>query len=184
LPKAKTAAIKAIEIDNTLAEAHTSLAAIKECYDWDWLGAETEFKRAIELNSNYAVAHYWYAEFLSEMGRFDEAITEIKRAQELDPLSLIISSVKGFIFYMAGEYDQGIEQCQKTLEMYPNFHGAHHYLGLIYLEKGMYGEALKEFKKADSQALIGITYAKMNKMAAAQQVLDSLIEQSRCYILP
>ncbi len=184
LPKAKTAAIKAIEIDDTLAEAHTSLATIKECYDWDWLGAEAEFKRALELNSNYAVARYWYAQFLAETGRFDEAITEIERAQELDPLSLIIGSLKGFIFYWAGEYDQGIEQYQKTLEMYPDFHGAHGYLGLIYLEKGMYGDALKEFKKADSRALIGITYAKMNRMAEAQRVLDSLIEQSKREYFP
>ncbi len=184
LPKAKTATTEALAIDITLAEAHTSLATIKECYEWDWLGAEEEFKHAIELNSNYVTAHYWYAQFLEEMGRFDEAITEIERAQEIDPLSLITGYLKGDIFYSMGDYDRAKEHCQKMLEMYPNFNPVHSLLGEIYLQKGMCEEALSEFKVEDLLFAIGITYAKMNKITEARQVLEKLIEQSKHSYIP
>jgi serine/threonine protein kinase/tetratricopeptide (TPR) repeat protein len=146
--KAKAAALKALEIDDTLAEAHASLGGVKADYDWDFAGAESELKRAIELNPNYATAHHWYAQYLSGMGRHQEAIREIKRAQELDPLSLIINSVVGDTYIKARQYDQAIEQLRKTIEMDKNFLRAHRYLANAYLEKGMYEEAVTEYQTA------------------------------------
>jgi eukaryotic-like serine/threonine-protein kinase len=147
--KAKAAALKALEIDDSLAEAHTSLGGIKSDYEWDFAGAETELKRALALNPNYATAHAWYAQHLSVMGRHQEAIAEIKRAQELDPFSLIINSVVGDTYLKARQYDQAIEQLRKTIEMDKNFHRAHRYLGNVYVEKGMYNEAITEFHTAN-----------------------------------
>ncbi len=109
-PKAKAAAMQALEIDDTLAEAHTSLALVKEHFEWDWTGAETEFRRAIELNPNSATAHHWYGDYLANMGRPEEGLRETKRAQELDPLSLIINTTLGWQFYLARRSDQAIDQ--------------------------------------------------------------------------
>jgi eukaryotic-like serine/threonine-protein kinase len=150
--KAKAAALKALEIDESLAEAHTSLGGIKSDYEWDFAGAETEMKRAIALNPNYATAHHWYAQFLSTMGRHEEAIAEIKRAQSLDPLSLIINSVAGDTYIKARQYDLAIDQLRKTIEMDKSFIQAHRYLGNAYLEKGMYTEAIAAFRTADELA--------------------------------
>lgn len=146
--KAKAAAIKALELDDTLAEAHASLGGVKTDYEWDFVGAEGELKRAIELNPNYATAHHWYAQYLSEMGRHQEAVTEIKRAQELDPLSLIINSVVGDTYIKARQYDEAIKQLRKTIEMDKNFIRSHRYLASAYIEKGMYNEAIAEFQIA------------------------------------
>jgi adenylate cyclase len=148
LPRAKAAATKALEIDNTLAEAHTSLAVVMMQYDWDWAGTEREFQRAIELNPNYATAHQWYAEYLAAMGRLDEAIAKVKRAEELDPLSLIISWNVGRILIFARQYDQALEQGRKILELYPTFDWAHDILALAYEQKGMYDEAIAEYEEA------------------------------------
>ncbi len=146
LPKAKVAALKALEIDGTLAEAHTSLASV-HAYDWNWADVEGEYRRAIELNPNYATSHHWFGIFLAmRRGRIDEGIAEIKRAQELDPLSLIISADLGFVLYHSRQYDQAIEQCRKTIEMDPNFAKAHDYLSMFYDAKGMYEEAIVEFQ--------------------------------------
>jgi Tfp pilus assembly protein PilF len=131
-PKAKAAAIKALEIDEHLAEAHNSLALVKLYYDWDFPAAEREFKRALELNPNYATAHQWYGEYLMVTGRFDESLAEMRRAQELDPLSPIINTAVGYAFWHARRYDQAIEQLRKTLEMEPNFLPALSYLGMAY----------------------------------------------------
>ncbi|TET25767.1 MAG: hypothetical protein E3J76_01025, partial [Candidatus Aminicenantes bacterium] len=120
-PKAKAAAEKALEMDETLAEAYNSLAMVKENYDWDWKGAEREYRRAIELNPNYATAHQWYAGYLGAMGRHDESIAENKQAQELDPLSPIIGADLGTNFISARQYDQAIEEFQKVLEMDPDY---------------------------------------------------------------
>jgi len=150
--KAKAAALKALEIDDTLAEAHASLGGVKADYDWDFAGAESELKRAIELNPNYATAHHWYAQFLSGMGRHQEAIAEIKRAQELDPLSLIIDSVVGDTYVKARQYDLAIEQLRKTIEMDKNFVRAHRYLEKAYVAKGMYDEAITEYQTAATLA--------------------------------
>ena len=150
--KAKAAATKALEIDDSLAEAHTSLGGIKSDFEWDFAGAEKELKRALTLNPNYATAHHWYAQFLSAMGRHDEAISEIKRAQSLDPLSLIINSVAGDTYFKARQYDLALDQLRKTLEMDKNFSRAHRYIGNVYIEKGMYNEAITAFRTADSIA--------------------------------
>ena len=148
--KAKQMALKALELDDSLAEAHASLGGIKVDYEWDFPGAESELKRAIELNSNYATAHHWYAQYLSEMGRHQEAINEIKRAQELDPFSLIINSIVGDTYIKARQYDQAIEQLRKTVEMDKNFVRSHRYLAAAYQEKGMYSEAIAELQTAST----------------------------------
>src|SRR5207245_9424773 len=116
---------KELYIDQNLSDAYNSLACTKLVFDWNWLGAQSEFKRAIELNPGYAVAHHWYAECLAGMGRYDEALAEIKRAQESDPLSLIISAVVGWILYFNRQHDQAIGQFQKAIEADPHFPEAH-----------------------------------------------------------
>jgi serine/threonine protein kinase/tetratricopeptide (TPR) repeat protein len=186
--KAREAVLKALEIDSNLAEARTSLAWIKMEYDWDWGGAEREFKRAIELNPGYATAHRWYSRYLMYMARFDEAIEEIKHALELDPLSLVNNSAVGSVLYYARQYDRAIEALRKTIEMDPNFSNNHLYLGKVYLQKSMYEEALTEFQKEKElsrslssilESWIGITYLQMGKRSEAQDVLDDLIERKK-----
>ncbi len=145
--KAKAAAMRALEIDDTLAEAHTSLAAVHE-YDWNWSEAEREYRRAIEMNPNYATAHHWYGIFLGGMARYDEGLREIRRAQELDPLSLIINTGMGRLLYNARRNDEAIAQLKKTLEMESEFAEAHFQLALAYEAKRMYAEALQEFELA------------------------------------
>lgn len=145
LSEAKDAAEKALAIDPTLAEAHTSLAAVLVLQDWDWQGAEREFQRAIELNPNCAQAHHWYANLLlGPEGRHDEAIAELLRAQELNPLSLIISADVGFGYYLAGKYDLALETYQKVLAIDPNFVPVHFYLSKYYEQAGAYDLWLKE----------------------------------------
>jgi serine/threonine-protein kinase len=152
LPRARVAVLKALEIDESLAEAHTSLATIMYT-DWDWENAEKEFKRAIELNPNYATAHHWHSLLLGAMGRLDESMMEIKKAIELDPLSRIINVCLGVVLYFRREYDQAIEQLRKTLELDQNFAEGRLRLGECYRQKGMLEEAIAEFKKA--RALFG-----------------------------
>jgi len=192
-PKAKEAAIKALEIDDTLAEAHSSLGVIRTESEWDWDGAEREFARALELNPASATAHHGYAYLLMLVGRFDEAIKEIKQAKELDPLSLAINRELGQIFLFARQYDQATEQSHKTIKMDPNFTYAHLLLGLAYGQKSMYEEALAELHKerdilgrwdAFVEAYIGVTYALMGKKGEAQQVLDDLMERSKQEYVP
>jgi TolB-like protein/Flp pilus assembly protein TadD len=192
-PKAKAAAMKALEIDDTLAEAHTSLASVRLRHDWDWLGAEGEFKRAIKLNPSYATARYWYALYLAQMGRFDEAIAEAKRAQEVDPVSLVTNYHVGAILYYARQYDKAIEQLRMTLELDPNFAVAHTFLGRAYRQKGMYEEAIAEFQKAITLAGVssnrlgelGHAYAVSGNRGEARKALDELKELSkRRYVSP
>jgi TolB-like protein/Tfp pilus assembly protein PilF len=186
-PKAKSASLKALEIDETLAEAHTSLAYAMYRYDWDWPGAEREFKRAIELKPNYAIAHQWYSFYLSSIGRVDEAIVEIKRAQDLEPLSLFINSDVGVAFYRTRQYDQAIAQLRKTIEIDPTFGYSHYCLGLVYEQKGMHDAAIEEMKKAVefSQApdlilaSLGHSYAVAGKRAEALDVLDQMKEKAK-----
>jgi serine/threonine protein kinase/tetratricopeptide (TPR) repeat protein len=146
-PKARAAALKAIEIDGTLAEAHNALAGIKSNYEWKFDQAEAEWQKTIALNPNYATAHQWYGEHLLAMGRYDEALAEIKRAQELDPLSLIINGVLGVTYRVKGQNDQAIEQLRKTLEMDPNFTRTHLFLAETYQRAGRFEEAADEFGK-------------------------------------
>ena len=183
-PKAEEAATRALAIDEKLAEAHTSLGRVKRDYDWDWPGAEQEFKRAIELNPNYPTAHQWYAVYLSALGRHQEAIAEIRRALKLDPLSLAVNSVTGRVLYLARKYDEAIEQSRKTIEMDPRFASAYQNLGQSYEQKGMYAEAVATFQELNrvapdnGLAFLGRAYALAGKTDEAQKILAQLKEPS------
>jgi tetratricopeptide (TPR) repeat protein len=191
--RAKVATLKALELDDTLGEAHAQLAEIRAIYEWDLAGAEREFHRALELNPNYAATHFEYGRALAHERRFVEAINEEKRAVELDPLSLPNNRALGAAFYYARQYDQAIEQGRKTLELDPNFTQAHTDLGLDYIQKSMFQESIAETEKAlaispgNSAALldIGYAYAVAGRKAEAQKVLDQLNERSKQkYISP
>jgi TolB-like protein/DNA-binding winged helix-turn-helix (wHTH) protein/Flp pilus assembly protein TadD len=147
-PQAKAAAIKALELDSTLGEAHNSLAFVLDGFDWDFDSAGKEFQRAIELNPGYATAHHWYAWHLSLLGRYDEAIAEMRKAENLDPLSLIINADLAELLVLAHSDDESIRQSRKTIEMDPNFALAHNQLAQAYLQKQMYDEAVAELKTA------------------------------------
>lgn len=178
--KAKAAANKALEIDETLAEAHASLGFAKLWHDWDWSGAEREFKHAIALNPNYATAHHWYAVYFWAVGQLDKAIAEMQRALELDPLSLIINRNAAWTFYFARQYDRAIEQAQKAIEMDPNFALAHLTLGDAYLQKRMNEQAIAEFQRGvahwpDFQyVVLGYAYAAAGKRGEATKILNQL----------
>jgi TolB-like protein/DNA-binding winged helix-turn-helix (wHTH) protein/Flp pilus assembly protein TadD len=148
LPKAKAAAIKALELDSALGEAHNSLAFCLDGFDWDFDSAGNEFRRAIELNPGYATAHHWYAWHLSLLGRYDEAIAEMTKAENLDPLSLIINADLAELLVLAHSSDESIRQSRKTIEMDPNFGLAYSHLGQAYLQKQMNEEAVAELQKA------------------------------------
>jgi TolB-like protein/DNA-binding winged helix-turn-helix (wHTH) protein/Flp pilus assembly protein TadD len=186
-PRAKAAAFKALEIDETLAEPHASLGWVKADFDWDWAGAEKEFKRAIELNPGYATAHHWYALYLSAMGRHNEAITEIKRAWELDPLSLIINTAAGQCFFWARRYDEAIAQFQRTFELNPGFSTAHYYLAWAYQQKRLYDEAISEYQKCVALAggnpadavLLARGYAAAGNRTQALKIISDLREHSK-----
>lgn len=146
IPRARSAALRALELDERLPEAHTSLALISEAYDWDWATAEKEFRRAIELDPNYATAHQWYAELLAFEKRFDEAFAESRRAVRLDPLSLIIATDDAAILYLARRYDEAIAEFRDVLQKQPDFHRPY-MLIWAYTQKGMFPEALAEVEK-------------------------------------
>ncbi len=147
-PKARAAATKALALDDRLAEAHTSLAFTFDLYDWEWTSAEKEYQRAIALNPGYATAHHWYAWHLIVTARIDEGIAELRKAQSLDPLSLIISADLADALCIAHRYDESVEQSRKTLAMDPNFAVAHYQLGQAFEQQGMHDDAIAEFKKA------------------------------------
>jgi tetratricopeptide (TPR) repeat protein len=176
------AAEKALEIDNTLAEAHASLAFARLMYGWDWPGAEREFKEALALNEGYGQAHLHYALYLIAMERFDEAIREAKRAQSLDPLSLGINSNIGAILTTAGEYRQAVEHLEKTLELDPNFGLAYLYLEYPLLAQERYGEALAAAQKAIeftggmpmAIAYLGYLYGRMGEREKAEKVIEDV----------
>jgi len=147
-PKAKAAAMQALDIDDTLAEAHTSLGLVKEHFEWDWTGAEREFRRAIELNPNSATAHHWYGDYLANMGRPEEGLRETKKAQELDPLSLIINTSLGWQLYVARHNDQAAEQLRKVLDIDAKFAPARRMLEEVYAEMGNQKEAVAEREKS------------------------------------
>jgi tetratricopeptide (TPR) repeat protein len=181
-----TAAVeKALEIDETLAEAHASLGHLK-MHDFDWAGAEREFKRAIELNPNYATTHHMYGFYLAQRGRTQEAITTMKRAMELDPVSLSINTDLGVLFYYARQYDEAIEQYRKTLEMDPQFVRAYVTLGSTYGQKGMYQEAIAVFERAmdlsgdrSKIAALGRAYALSGKKEEALEAIEELKDLSK-----
>jgi TolB-like protein/DNA-binding winged helix-turn-helix (wHTH) protein/Tfp pilus assembly protein PilF len=149
MPKARAAALRALQIDDSLAEGHTALALIVQNYDWDWQTAEKEFRRAIELDPNYATAHQWYAEHLAWLGRFDDALAESERARQLDPLSLIIATDNGTILYYSRQYDRAIEKFNAVREIDPTFSKADS-IAAAYQQKGMFAEALSAIHKIHS----------------------------------
>jgi len=185
-PKAKAAAIRALELDSTLGEAHNSLAFVLDGFDWDFDSAGKEFQRAIELNPGYATSHHWYAWHLSLLGRFDEAIAEMKKAENLDPLSLIINADLAELLVLAHHYDESIAQSRKTVEMDPNFALAHNQLAQAYLQKHMYDEAVAELKKAaqlsgDSPTCIANlarAYVASGRRSEAEKLLGDLKKRS------
>ena len=185
-PKAKVAAEEALKVDPDLVEAQVSLAFVKCLFERDWQEAEAGFKRAIELNPNYGPAHQWYGVSLAGAGRLDEAVAQVKRAQQVDPLSLTIGAVVGWMLYFARDYDKAIDQEKTVLEMDADFALAHRYLGLIYEQKGMHAEAISEFQKAESLSAarpldsgsLGHAYAIAGKRAQARQILKRVSERS------
>jgi TolB-like protein/DNA-binding winged helix-turn-helix (wHTH) protein/Flp pilus assembly protein TadD len=186
LPKAKAAAIKALEFDGALGEAHNSLAFCLDGFDWDFNSAGKEFRRAIELNPGYATAHHWYAWHLSLLGRYDEAIVEMKKAENLDPLSLIINADLAELLALAHSYDESIQQSRKTIEMDPNFPIAHNHLAQAYLQKHMNDEAIAELQKAvqlsgnspTCMANLARAYVASNKKSEAEKLLADLKKRS------
>ena len=191
-PQAKAAAMKALELDATLGEAHASLAMASMNYDWDWSAAEREFRKAIELNPNYASAHHWYADYLSAVGRHEEAVAESKRALELDPVSPIINAWLGWRYFFARQYDAAIEQYLKTLEMDPTFVPAHLVLGQGYEQKSMPEKAIDELKKAVSLSggsslyvsSLAHAYAIAGRRSEAEMLLRQLNERARHTYVP
>ena len=192
-PRAEAAAATALRLDDNLSEGHTSLAFVKMAYQWDWAAADREFRRAIELNPNYATAHQWYASYLVMMGRFDDSTREIKRAQELDPLSRIINANLGLHYYYARKFDDSIVQLKKTISLEESFFVPHQYLGRTYIQKGMYKEALAELERArelsgnapEVVASLGHAYAVAGRTSDAQKALADLDEIAReRYVLP
>jgi serine/threonine protein kinase/tetratricopeptide (TPR) repeat protein len=183
-PKAKAAAMKALEIDSSLAEAHTTLADTYQYYDWDFPKAEQEYHKAIAANPNYPTAHQWYSEFLMEMGRNEEAISEARRALELDPLSLIIGSQMGDALYRAGRTDEAIEQLKKTTQMDPNFPEARWVLADAFAQKKMYSEAVAEWQTAmkllgnePGAAALGEAYKSSGYQGSLQKRIDQLLQR-------
>jgi TolB-like protein/Flp pilus assembly protein TadD/predicted Ser/Thr protein kinase len=192
IPEAKEAAQKALELDDRLAEAHASLAAIR-FYHLEWDGVESEFQRAIALNPGYATAMHWYALTLAATGRKQESITEIKLAREIDPRSLIINANVGWCYYLAGDADRAIEEEKNTLRMDPGFVVAHGYLGQAYIQKKMYDQAIDEFRNTVSlapgdtsrKADLGGAYAQAGKNEPAQEILKEFLHApSGTYISP
>jgi TolB-like protein/Flp pilus assembly protein TadD len=182
MSKAKAAALMALEIDDTLAEAHASMGFIRYRLDWDWLAAEKEYRRAIELSPNCPKVHYWLSMCLRTMGRLDEALAEARLAHEIDPFMHIIKVELGRIFYFARYYDQAIEYYQDVLELEPNFLPAHFRLGQAYTQKGMYKEAIAEFHSAipligddpEAVAALAYVYALSGRTDEAREVLNKL----------
>jgi serine/threonine protein kinase/Tfp pilus assembly protein PilF len=193
-PKVRDNALKALDIDDMLAEAHVSLAQVKWRYEFDVEGAEREYLRAIELDPNYATAHHWYAYDLMCFGRREESIREIRKAHQLDPLSLVINRNLGQVLYRARHYDEATVALQRALEMDSTFSYIHFHLGSIYLQNQRYEDALEELMIEKDlargwgthiEAWIGITYAEMGDREKAQEVLDELIGKSdETYVAP
>jgi eukaryotic-like serine/threonine-protein kinase len=192
MPKAKAAAQKAVDADPTLAEAYTSRAFVRLSYDWDWLGAESDFQQALKLNAKYPTAHQWYASYLMQMGKFNRAKAEIEEAHQLDPLSPIITANHGLYSYYEHNYDEAIAIYKQGLKSDPDFWVARHYLALAYVQKGMYNEAIAELRtlikappsgpipdkvietEMEASASLGFAYGMAGKTAEAKDILSKL----------
>jgi TolB-like protein/Tfp pilus assembly protein PilF len=183
----KAALLQALELDNGLAEVHCTLAHMKEFEEGDWPAAEREYRRSLELNPNYATAHHWYSFYLASMGRLNEALAESRRAQEIEPLTPVITSGFGFRLYFARQYDKAVEQCQKALEMDPNLADGHFCLGHVYEQRGMYAESVTEYKTALSIAgddlnyvgALGHAYALSRQRRQALSLADKLMRSPK-----
>jgi Tfp pilus assembly protein PilF len=193
LPQAKAAATRALEIDDSLGEAHLALARVVQLYDWNWSAVEMEYRRALELNPNDAMAHNWYGEYLQEMGRNEEAFAQLRQAVVLDPLSSDSANNLGDVFYTARQYDQAIRAFQKALELEPDYIDAHVGLGWVYEEKKMYREAIAELEKAANLsnrhelvvASLGKVLGDSGRKQEARKLLEELEERSKHrYISP
>jgi eukaryotic-like serine/threonine-protein kinase len=192
MPKAKKAAQKAVDADPTLAEAYTSRAFVRLAFDWDWLGAESDFQQALKLNPKYPTAHQWYASYLMQMGKFNRAKAEIEEAHKLDPLSPIISANYGLYSYYEGNYDDAIARYKLTLKSDPDFWVVRHYLALAYVQKGMHNEAIAELRslikapatgpipdhvietEMEASASLGFAYGRAGRAAEAQDIIAKL----------
>jgi len=179
-PKARAAALKALSLDEELAEAHASLALIAQNYDWDWQSAEKEYRRAVELDPNYATGHHWYAEHLALRGRFDEAFAEMERARQLDPLSLIIQTDNGAILYFSRQYDRAVEQFQSVEKLEPGFPRVQ-ILDFAYAQQGRYAEALADidvWRRTNESdwvwAIRAYVYGRAGQTAEARRALEKL----------
>jgi tetratricopeptide (TPR) repeat protein len=185
LAKGEVAALKAVELDETLAEGHTALGVIK-LYSWQWSAAEREFKRALELNPNYAPAHSWYAIYFGARGRVGESIARMYRARDIDPLSPHITQNIGWMLHYAGQYDEEIEQYRRALELDPNFQFARHRLAKAYFAKGMFDEAIAEHERVialsnrnpSELAMLGRAYGLLGRKNEARQILRELLEMN------
>lgn len=184
--RARAAATRALELDNSLAEAYASLAVIQFDFSRDAVQAETNFRRSLELNPGYATAHQWYAEMLSRLGRHQEAIAEIRRAQQFDPLSLIINSAAGYVYFYAGRYDEAERQCRRTIEIDPSFSPAHLYLSWVLGEKGKHQEAIAEVQEAQRlrgnpghEDELAFAYARAGQLARAREILSDLLKRPK-----
>ena len=191
LARSKAAAQRALELDESLAEAHAALAESKKA-EWDWAGAELEFKRAIELNPNLVKAHHWYARYLAPMGRHTEALTEIHRAQELDPLQVNLRRAESMMLCQARRNDEALDKMRQAINLESQDSSANHVvLGMLYEAKGMYGQAIDEYKQAASMAkqttwnqiILGYALARSGKTSEAQEILRTL-KTSREYVSP
>jgi len=188
--EARQAVLKALELDESLGEAHASLAFFRFLYDWDFAGAENEFRQALALSPNYAEAHHWYGVYLANLGRHDEAFKEAELAVALDPLSLLMNITAALNFYTGRQYDHAVEQLHKVIEMDENFPAAHSVLGCVYVQKQMFDEALAEYEKvmelvkgtppveASVQVLMAQAYARWGKKNEARRLLDQAAASS------
>jgi TolB-like protein/Tfp pilus assembly protein PilF len=183
--RAKAAALRAVEIDDTLAEAHVSLGRIAFNYEWDWAGAERELKRAIALKPDFVPAHHWYSHVLISQGRFDESLAESLHALALDPLDVAMNFHLGFHYWNARQYDQASAQLEKTLTMDPNHHETHGILSLVYAQQRRYREAIAEQQKSmelggwDKRGFLGYVYAVSGRRAEAQKLLAQLLDEAK-----
>jgi serine/threonine protein kinase/TolB-like protein/Tfp pilus assembly protein PilF len=192
IPKAEEAAEKALALDGSLAEAHVSLAYIRLAYDWKRREAAQQFREALELNPGYATGHEWYALYLVATDQMDKAIVEIQKAQELDPLSIIMNTAGAQVFFYAGQYDRALEQCQRALDLDPNFFLAYYFRGRVYERKGMFPQAIAEFRRASTlypgnptlMMGLGAVYALSGDKAQARSYLSALMELSKKRYVP
>jgi eukaryotic-like serine/threonine-protein kinase len=191
--RAKATALKALSLDDKLAEAHASLAAVKLWREFDWEAGERGFRKAIDLNPSYATAHLWLALYLAAMGRIDEALLEIRFGHELDPLSRVLSLNLARILYFARQFDEAVKQCLKTIEMFPDYLIAHRRLGMTYGEKGLFEEAEAEFngalrlsaKDSETMSAMAYVYAAQERTDEARRILEELEHlASQGYVSP